>query len=164
MDNNTKETIKMRPASGQYVIDNLPMMTMVVCGLAVCGIENYWIDSLKSVTACVTALCLLCLAYRLVYLLGTRYEITQEQLIHRHGVFTRKSDYVELYRIVDYAEQKSILQQLARLKTITVYSGDRTNPEIRLIGIRAGCRVTEIIRNRVEQNKKRRGIYEITNR
>lgn len=90
--------------------------------------------------------------------------ITAEQLIIQHGVFHRSSDYIELYRIVDFSEQRDILEQLFGLKTVSIYSGDRTNPKLDIYGVQEKVNVVGIIRERVEYNKQRRGVYEITNR
>ena len=76
----------------------------------------------------------------------------------------RDSDYIELYRVVDFKENRSFLQQLAGLKTVSVYSGDRNTPRLDIIGVRNSMNLVAHIRERVEYNKQRKGIYEITNR
>ena len=55
-------------------------------------------------------------------------------------------------------------QQLFGLKTVTIYSGDRNNVKLDMIGIKASNDIVSEIRCRVEFNKKNKGIYEITNR
>jgi hypothetical protein len=50
------------------------------------------------------------------------------------------------------------------LKTVVVYSCDRTTPRLSLVGIRASLPLVAIIRERVEHAKLHRSIYEITNR
>ena len=50
------------------------------------------------------------------------------------------------------------------LKTVSIYSGDRTNPRLDIYGIRERLDVVSAIRERVEYNKQRKGVYEITNR
>lgn len=106
----------------------------------------------------------LVLAYRFIYLKRMIYRITDEQLIYEHGVITRSSDYVELYRVVDFAERSNLLQQLCGLKTVSVHSGDRTTPQLDIIGMGINDDLVTVIRGRVELNKRRKGIYEITNR
>ena len=93
-----------------------------------------------------------------------QFIVSSEQLIIQHGIFHRTSDYIELYRIVDFCEQRCIMEQLFGLKTISIYSGDRTNPKLDIYGVREKLDVVGIIRERVEYNKQRRGVYEITNR
>ena len=108
-------------------------------------------------------LCLYLLS-RLVALMRTEYIITGEQLIILQGVLTQSVNYVELYRVVDYQEHRSLPQQMGGLKTVTIYSGDRNNPEVNIKGIKADLALVSEIRVRVEYNKHRKGIYEFTNR
>ena len=92
-----------------------------------------------------------------------RYRITEEQIISEHGIFQRKVNYMELYRVVDFLEHQSLLQQLCGLKTVSILSMDRSTPRLNLIGIRRGNDIVALIRERVELNKRKKGIYEITN-
>ena len=50
------------------------------------------------------------------------------------------------------------------IKTVSIYSGDRTNPRLDIYGIRERIDVVSVIRERVEYNKRSKGVYEITNR
>ena len=102
--------------------------------------------------------------YECLYLHKLRYIITSEQLIIQHGVLTRTSDYIELYRVVDFSENRGVMQQFFGLKTVGIFSGDRTNPQLDIYGVKEKMDVVKIIRERVEYNKRRKGIYEITNR
>ena len=70
---------------------------------------------------------------------------------------------MELYRIVDFGEHQSLLQQLGGLKTVVILSTDRNTPRLDLIGIRRGNDIVAVIRERVESNKRKKGIYEIAN-
>ena len=90
------------------------------------------------------------LLYVFVYLRRIEYRINREQLIMEHGVFTRKSDYLELYRIVDFNEHRTIMQQICGLKTVTIYSGDRNNPKLAIIGLKNDLDLVTLIRERVE--------------
>lgn len=71
---------------------------------------------------------------------------------------------LKLYRVVDFSENRGIVEQLFGLKTVSIFSGDRSNPKLDIFGIRERIDVVGIIRERVEYNKQRKGIYEITNR
>lgn len=106
----------------------------------------------------------LVLLYRFIYLRRTRYYIGSEQIISKHGVLSRKTDYMEQYRIVDFVEHQSLMQQLCGLKTVRIFSMDRNTPRLDLVGIRRNLDVVTLIRERVEYNKRKKGIYEITNR
>ena len=152
-------TIQLRPRTVQFFIDNLPLLTLDLCGYACAGMEGI---PFKGLLLWLSAAMSLVLAYRFIYLKRMVYRITGEQLIYEHGVITRSSDYVELYRVVDFAERSNLLQQVCGLKTVSVHSGDRTTPRLNIIGVDMGNDLVPVIRRRV--NKRRKGIYEITNR
>ena len=97
------------------------------------------------------------------HLRRTRYHIGCEQLISQHGVLSRKTDYMEQYRIVDFVEHQSLMQQLCGLKTVRIFSTDRNTPRLDLVGIEYDFDAVTLIRERVEYNKRKKGIYEITN-
>lgn len=154
-------TLQLRPRTVQFFIDNLSLLMLDLCGYACAGMDGMpFMGLLLWLSVAVS----LVLAYRFVYLKRMVYRITGEQLIYEHGVITRNSDYVELYRVVDFAERSSLLQQLCGLKTVSVYSGDRTTPRLDIIGVGINDNLVPAIRGRVELNKRRKGIYEITNR
>lgn len=104
------------------------------------------------------------LMFKLIYFARMEYVITREQIILMHGVLSHSTDYVELYRVVDYAQHRSLPQQLFNLKTVSIYSGDRNNSVVNIIGIKNDLDIIAEIRTRVEFNKHNKGIYEITNR
>lgn len=154
-------TIQLRPRAMQFFIDNLPLLTIDLCGYACAGMDGMPFTGLLLWLSVAVSLVL---AYRFIYLKRMVYLITAEQLIYEHGVITRNSDYVELYRVVDFGERSNLLQQLCGLKTVSVYSGDRTTPRLDIIGVGINENLVPVIRGRVEQNKLRKGVYEITNR
>lgn len=145
----------------QFFIDNLSLLLFTTGGFLCAGLDGM---PFRRVFLCLSAVLSLVSAYRFIYLKRMVYRITAEQLIYEHGVFTRSSEYIELYRVVDFGERSSLLQQLAGLKTVSVHSGDRSAPKLDIIGMDAGEQLVSVIRNRVEYNKRRKGIYEITNR
>lgn len=154
-------TVRLRPQTMQFFIDNLLLLALTLCGYGYAGIEKM---PLSSLFLWLSVLLSLVLAYRFVYLKRMAYLITGEQLIYEHGVFVRSNEYIELYRVVDFGERSGLLQQLVGLKNVSVYSGDRTTPRLDIIGVDIHKEVVPFIRERVAQNKRKNGIYEITNR
>lgn len=155
------KTIALHPHLLQYVINEVPAFFIAII--------SYWIYSCCSFMwheyfLLVTLLTILYLIGRFLSLIRTEYIISGEQLIILQGVLTQSTNYVELYRVVDYQEHRSIMQQLVGLKTVSIYSGDRNNPVVNIIGIKANIALVAEIRVRVEYNKRRKGIYEVTNR
>ena len=59
---------------------------------------------------------------------------------------------------------ENVAKPISAIKDVSIYSGDRTNPKLDIYGVKEKLDVVAIIRVRVEYNKRRKGIYEITNR
>ena len=152
--------ISLRPKTPQFFIDELPLLVLCPIGLVYGGMEDV---PLAPVATLFAILLSLILAYRLIYLKRIRYHVGSEQLTAEHGVFQRSIGYIELYRVVDFHEHQTLLQQIFGLKTVTVLSMDRTTPKLDLIGLPKRINIVDVIRERVEFNKQRKGIYEITN-
>lgn len=147
------QSIVLQPHAGQFVIDELPAIVLCCTAWVYGGMEGL---PLTALAVSVAALLSLALLYRFIYLRRTRYHIGSEQLISRHGVLSRKTDYMEQYRIVDFVEHQSLMQQLCGLKTVRIFSMDRNTPRLDLVGIRHNFDVVTLIRERVEYNKRKR--------
>lgn len=153
--------ITSRPSAWQFFINELPLLFLCLASLIAGGLPDCAYSTLLLVVALVLSLCLL---YRFAYLRSIRYHVGSEQLIREHGVFQRSVDYMELYRVVDFAERQTLPQQLLGLKSVTIFSMDRSTPRLELTGMTNKQDIVSLIRQRSETNKRRKGIYEITNR
>ena len=153
--------ITLRPHWAQYIISQGFLFLVSLVLFLVAGHESITFKAPFLILGSATTLMVL---YGCLYLSKLRFIISAEQLIVQHGIFHRTSDYIELYRIVDFSESRDLLEQFFGLKTVSIYSGDRTNPKLDIYGVREKLDVVGIVRERVEYNKRRKGIYEITNR
>ena len=126
------ETITLRPHPMQFVINELIVIVLCLLALAYGGMDV--IFSQESMY--VGLVLLLFLLYKYIKLRRTIYTVTAEQFKKAEGIFTRDEDYIELYRIIDFAERKNLLQQLFGLKTVTILSGDRTTPKLSVQGVK----------------------------
>lgn len=155
------KVITLRPHWSQYIISQ-GLAFIISCALFL--VAGHYSITYKWPFVVLGSIMTCFMLYGCLYLHKLRYIITSEQLIIQRGVLTRTSDYIELYRVVDFSENRDILEQLFGLKTVWIFSGDRTNPKLDIYGIRENIDVVNIVRTRVEYNKRRKGIYEITNR
>lgn len=153
--------ITLHPHWTQYIISQWLIFTVSLVLLLVAGHESITYRQPFLILGSVTTLMGF---YGCLYLSKLSFIISSEQLIIQHGIFQRKSDYIELYRVIDFSENRGILEQLFGLKTVCIFSGDRTNPKLDIYGVKEKTDVVGIIRERVEYNKRRKGVYEITNR
>lgn len=154
------DKISIKPCWRQLVIEQL--LWFILCiGLTVAYLLTSFIfHGLLLLLAMLVAAYLF---YQVLYLSRIEYIVTGEQIIYLHGVLMHQTDYMELYRVVDYQQHRSLLQQLTGLKTITIMSGDRNLPSLDIIGVEADEEVVQEIRIRVEYNKQMKHIHEITN-
>lgn len=156
-----KDVLRFKPPLRQFFIDELGyIVLMVLCFFIFLGNFEY----ISKFTLIAAFSVLVYLIYRLFYIANTLYIITGEQLIYMHGVFIHSTDYMELYRVVDYQQYRSLPQLVVGLKTVVILSGDRTMPVLKIIGMNDNNDIVGVIRKRVEYNKRKRGVYEITNR
>ena len=153
--------ITLRPHWAQYIISQ-EMSFIISCALFLVAGHDSITYKMPFVVLGGVMTCIM--LYRCLYLYKLRYIITSEQLIIQHGVRTRTIDYIELYRVGEFSENRDMLAQVLGLKTVWVCSGDRSKPRLDSYGVRERLDGVRIIRERVEYNKKRKGIYEITNR
>ena len=144
----------------QFVINELILLVLCLLALGYGGMDGV----LSTLSMYVGMALSIFLTYQYAKLRSTVYTITREQLKKSEGVFVREEDYVELYRVVDFSERRNLLQQLFGLKTVTIFSGDRTTPKLCLQGIRSDLDLVTFIRERVEYSKTQKPVYEITNR
>lgn len=153
--------IIFHPQRTQFFINEYPLLIFTPIIILLAGLER---NPIK-VPTLIIGLCLVAwILYRYIYMRKMTYKITAEQLIYKHGVLMVSSDYIELYRVIDYDEKQTFMQQLLGLKTVTIYSGDHSTPKLNICGISNSFKLIETVRKRVEANKKNKGVYEITNR
>ncbi len=114
------------------------------------------------------ALCLMLVGFVIVLIkwienLTTTYEITEDRLVLRRGIFVKSIDEVELYRVKDVRLDFTLVNQWANIGTITVTSSDETTRDAPLV-IRdvdnANAR-RETLRKLVEAARVKRRVREL---
>ena len=159
----TYPTISIHPHGLQFVAGNMGGITLTVAILAIAGCDNLVPKSLFPFLMILFLVMLINLSCRYVYLRRMLFTVNEEQVRYEYGIFSLQRDYIELYRVVDYSEQRSFAQMFFGLKTVSIYSGDKTSPRLDVVGVRNHIDLIAIIRERVEYNKKKRNIHEFTN-
>ncbi len=157
----TYPNITIRPHWGEYVIENLPLLVIIPCGVAVLVAYTF---PFKWALELLLLLLTLYLIYRHQYLTRIKFHIGSEQVMIQHGIFELRRNYLELYRVIDYDERQIVAERFFGIKTVSIYSGDRSTPRLDIIGVPADLDLVVAIRERVEYNKRRKGVYELSNR
>ncbi len=88
---------------------------------------------------------------------GTSYRVTSQRVIVETGVFGKRVDQLDLYRIVDFVVERSFGQRIMGTGTITIDSMDKTTPVTRIEGIHTNVMgLYERLRAAAEVEKQKR--------
>lgn len=98
--------------------------------------------------------------YRFCYIRKIGYLITPEFIRISRGIFFKRTDQVDLFRVKDYVVTQSFLLQLFRLMDLELRSTDPVNPIIWLRGI-PHSNLVDTIREHVQEGRQHNRIFEI---
>ena len=157
--------ISVRADFRQFLAQDLLVIvvTGILCGAAPVLIRHY--DRyIAMAVVLLTVFLLSVLAIRFATLVSVRWTVEGETLCRTSGVLSRRTDYIELYRIVDYQESRTFMQRLLGVKTVTIYSTDKSDAVSDIPGVYADMDLVGMLREKVEDSKRERNIYEIANR
>jgi uncharacterized membrane protein YdbT with pleckstrin-like domain len=95
--------------------------------------------------------------------LAATYEVTDDRLIIRRGIFMKSIDEIELYRVKDIRIDFSLINQWAGIGTITITSSDETTRRAALVlpDIENAQHRREELRRLVDAARQRRQVREI---
>lgn len=91
---------------------------------------------------------------------ATNFELTTERIRERSGVFSRRLEEVELFRVKDTEVHQSLAQRIVRLGTVTLHTSDTTCPEFVLRSVPDHEELRNTIRKEVERLRKERKVRE----
>lgn len=91
------------------------------------------------------------------------YEVTDDRLVIRRGIFIKSIDEIELYRVKDIRIDFSLINQWAGIGTITVLSSDETTRDAPLTipHIEQAQHRRETLRALVDAARQKRRVREI---
>ena len=89
------------------------------------------------------------------------YELTTERLKQTRGIFSKRVDELELYRVKDIAIEQPFFLRLFSLANIILDTSDKTTPRVVLKGISQAEDLSNKIRQQVEIQRQRKRVREI---
>jgi uncharacterized membrane protein YdbT with pleckstrin-like domain len=98
--------------------------------------------------------------YRLLYIRRSSYLITPDYIRVDRGIFFKRTDQIEMFRIKDYIVTRPFTLQLLGLMNLTLKSTDPENPVLRMTGI-PYADLLETIRDFVQKARMNNHIFEI---
>lgn len=95
--------------------------------------------------------------------LATTYEVTEERLIIRRGIFVKSIDEIELYRVKDIRIDFTLVNQWANIGSITLLSSDETTRDkpLAISHVDDARRRREELRKLVDTARQKRRVREI---
>lgn len=110
-----------------------------------------------------SAVALLIVLLKWIESMGAKFEVTDERLIVRRGIFLKSIDEIELYRIKDVRMNFTLLNQITGIGTICLTTSDETtrSGEFRMRDVPNAHARREEIRRLVDAARRKRGVREI---
>lgn len=128
------------------------VMWVGVCVLG--GVIAYFllqIDALKGKPMWVLALAgVPMLLWSYLQHITTRYKISRRRIDFQRGVFTRRLDSLEMWRVLDVRYEQSLLDRIFDNAKITLIGTDQTHPSLVLYGLPGHRQLFEKLRDAVQ--------------
>ena len=87
------------------------------------------------------------------------YRLTSERIVIETGIFSKRMDQIDIYRINDYIVERPFGQRLIGTGNLVLTAMDRSTPEVRLLGLKTDVvALYERLRKATENEKRRRGV------
>lgn len=83
----------------------------------------------------------------------------EDRMIFKEGVLSKRTNFLELYRVKDYKLYQSFFMRIFRIQNIILITSDRSQKIIEIKGVKAS-NVISIIRNQVEEQRRKKGVRE----
>lgn len=128
-------------------------IVLAIMGLA--GFGMYWLA--------LTVAALVIVAWKWFQNVAATYEVTEERLIVRRGIFVKSIDEVELYRVKDVRINFSLINQMADIGAISITSSDETTRggDLVLRDIKRARARREMLRRLVDTARQKRRVREV---
>jgi uncharacterized membrane protein YdbT with pleckstrin-like domain len=90
---------------------------------------------------------------------GTRYRITTQRIVIDQGIFSKRLEQVDLYRIRDYTVERPFGQRLLGTGNLVIEAMDSSTPVVRIAGLATDVvALYERLRIATEADRRARGV------
>jgi uncharacterized membrane protein YdbT with pleckstrin-like domain len=123
-----------------------------------------WLDSLNPLKLSIllgSVLFIIRSVYQIAYVSLTSFTLTDERLITKEGIFFRRTNNLEIYRVKDITIEEPLLLRIFGLGNIIIDTSDRSTPNIVIDGVAKVGAVLEVIRLCTEKERRKRGAREL---
>lgn len=143
-----------------------PFMNLIFCLILIIGVNllNKYViqinDLMYNIIYGIVAILILKYLYKFLFIKSFVYTLTGEQIIYEYGVFSKKKERLEMYRVKDITEIRTFSMRMINAMTLKLITSDKTDPEFFFKGIDKS-NMGEVIRKTVEHQRKHKRVHEI---
>jgi uncharacterized membrane protein YdbT with pleckstrin-like domain len=101
----------------------------------------------------------------MIYLIGVAmlirtqvFEVTNERVRWRRGILTKRTDEIELYRVMDASLVEPFLLRMGNAGNIEIRSADASTPSLILPAVKGAAELREKLRISIENCRARKGV------
>ena len=109
----------------------------------------------------VIALSVLAAIFTIIKLKAVGYEITPDRIEWSRGIFDRKIDNIDLFRIVDIKLHRSLLDCLFGIGTVTIMTKDETDPEFHFKKVRSPKKLYNILKTSYLTADRKQNVFHL---
>ncbi len=95
---------------------------------------------------------------RWIALRSRHYELTTQRVRLRRGIFSKRTDELELYRVKDVTVVEPFWQRLFSLGNITITTNDASTPNLTMEALPGAAQTREALRNAIEDCRDRKRV------
>src|SRR5678815_4617524 len=86
------------------------------------------------------------------------FEVTNERVRWRRGILTKRTDKIELYRVMDASLVEPFLLRMGNAGNIVIRSADASTPSLTLPAVKGAAELREKLRISIENCRSRKGV------
>jgi hypothetical protein len=110
---------------------------------------------------CLTTLAMLIFSYKVLKLKSIHYRVTADRVEWSRGIFERRIDNIDMFRIVDIRLCRSIVDCILGIGEVVLITNDKTDPEFKLKKIRRPRQLYDIIKKSSLDADTKRGVIHL---
>ena len=119
------------------------------------------VDGCRMTGAGLVIMVVLILATKIVTLKSTHYRISADRIEWSRGIFSRKIDNIDMFRVMDLKLNRSMLDCIVGVGTVTVYTKDETDPVFKFKKVHYPKVLYDIIKKASLDADRKQGVIHI---
>lgn len=119
------------------------------------------IDDANIIGIGLAILAFLALILQIITLKSIRYKVSLDHIEYSRGIFSRKIDNIDMFRVIDLKLNRSMLDCLVGIGTVTIFTKDETDPVFTFKKIRYPKVLYDILKKASLQADRRQGVIHI---